>query len=181
MASDSTIAYIALASIAGKSFCLIFSMSSLALLIPLATRSFKTFSTWEALTLIFSANSLKAWHMSPVRTSSHLKSLALATSFSRISLIKALASVILALTASRTSLSMISAFSFNFLAASLNWEQILSPRTSSHFKFLAISRSFILMCLTISLTSVILALTASRTSLSITSAFSFNFSAVSLN
>jgi len=176
---------------AGKSFCLIFSMISLAFVIPLATISLKTLSTSAAFTLIFSARSLSFEHRSAGRASSHLKFFAMAASFSRTCFITALASVTLAFTASRTSLSMTAAFSFNFVAVSRNFWQVSAEIMSSHFTAFSSAnsnntssskagKSFCLIFSMISLTFVMPLATISLNTLSTSAALTLTFSASSL-
>merc|ERR1719283_674976 len=116
----------------GKKCFLIFSMISLALVIPLAMISFITFMTSAYLIFKVAATSLILAQISAERASSHLKFFAISTSFSRTSLAISLALVIPFLTASRTILSTSAALIFNFSAAFFKAAQTCSERTSSH-------------------------------------------------
>merc|ERR550517_251396 len=92
-------------SLSGKKCFLIFSMISLALVIPLAMISFMTFITLSILIFNSPATSRILAHTSAARASSHLKLVARSTILARTILMISLALVIPFLTASRTILS----------------------------------------------------------------------------
>merc|ERR1719447_2718607 len=120
-----------MSSLSGKKCFLIFSMISLALVIPLAMISFMTFMTLSILIFKSAATSRILAHTSAARASSHLKVVASSTILARTILMISLALVIPFLTASRTILSTSAALTFNFSAAFFKAAHTLAERMSS--------------------------------------------------
>merc|ERR1719427_1845974 len=118
-------------SLSGKKCFLIFSMISLALVIPLAMISFMTFITLSILIFKSAATSRILAHTSAARASSHLKVVASSTILARTILMISLALVIPFLTASRTILSTSAALTFNFSAAFFKAAHTFAERISS--------------------------------------------------
>jgi hypothetical protein len=150
-------------SLAGNNRSLIFSMICLAWVIPLATSCLIVFSTSVTFTSTLMATSLILAQSFSERTSSHLKFLAKMTSFSCTRLMISLASVTFSLTTRRTISSTTLASCFKASAAALNLVQVDCERTSSHFRFFAISASCCLTLCTIASASLRCSFTALTT------------------
>jgi len=110
------------------------AITSLALVIPLATNSRTTLSITAILTFNFLAASRSCLQTSGDKASSHLKWVAKSMILALTSAMISLALVIPFATASRMILSMMPASTFIFLANSLNCLQTSADKASSHLK-----------------------------------------------
>jgi len=122
----------------GKKYSLIFLMISWTLVIPLATISLMTFSTFAIETFTFAATSLIFLQISSSRTSSHL-TFERAAILSSMYLMISFAFIFPFSRASRMYWSTIFAPTFNFSAAFLNVAHISSERISSQTMTFSIS------------------------------------------
>merc|ERR1719193_1603081 len=128
-----------MSSFPGQKWCLIFSMISLALVIPLTTRFFMYVITFDILIFKSPATLRILAHTLAERISSHLILVASSTILARTILMISLALVIPFLTASLMILSTSSTFTFNFCAIFFKAAHTFPARTSSHVIMFSIS------------------------------------------